>query len=92
MMLAEGAELLDHHDRGRQHRHRDREHVTPFGTIQDRPPRLNAVDAVQHVHDGVAGASLEDAGQRERGPFSLSAEVSLSAEAAPRSASRSRAQ
>jgi hypothetical protein len=42
-----------------QHRHRDREYVTRFGTVQDRLPHVNAVDAVEHVHDCVAGAGLE---------------------------------
>jgi hypothetical protein len=59
VMLVQSAQLLDEHHGGRQHRHRDGEHLALLGALQQSRLDGHAVDAVQHVHDRVAAASLE---------------------------------
>ena len=45
--------------RRRQHRHRDREHLDHLGAADRRRVDRHAVEPVQHVHDDVSGAGLE---------------------------------
>jgi len=59
VMLVYRRQLLGHHLRRRQHRHRDREHLDHLGAADRRRVDRHAVETVQHVHHDLSCAGFE---------------------------------